>query len=151
MRAVRGGSSWKQTPVRRGASLSGSRDGGFALISSVSASPGASTCPDARSALTDRLACLRGGGGEGGGGERGRRGEERGGTWMNGREKKKNHPPTGRRSAPVERSSSRHLGGGGGLLSAPPLRFYSPGIEGRPSPRLGPLDSLVLYSVSLQT
>lgn len=69
------------------------------VISSVSLpqNPTALTCPNARSTLTDRLACLRGGGG--GGGKKG--------AWMNGKEKKNPHPPTGRQGALTERNSSR--------------------------------------------
>lgn len=68
------------------------------VISSVSLpqNPTALTRPNARSTLTDRLACLRGGGG---GGKKG--------AWMNGKEKKNPHPPTGRQGALTERNSSR--------------------------------------------
>lgn len=67
------------------------------VISSVSLpqNPTALTRPNARSTLTDRLACLRGGGG-------GKKG-----AWMNGKEKKNPHPPTGRQGALTERNSSR--------------------------------------------
>lgn len=67
------------------------------VISSVSLAqnPTALTRPNARSTLTDRLACLRGGGG-------GKKG-----AWMNGKEKKNPHPPTGRQGALTERNSSR--------------------------------------------
>lgn len=72
------------------------RSASFAVSSvSLPQNPAALTCPNARSALTELLACLREGGG-------------RRGTWMN---EKNPHPPTGRQagrqSALTERSSSR--------------------------------------------
>lgn len=67
---------------------------GYLIRLSASKNPTGLTCPNARSTLTDRLACLRGGGG---GGKKG--------TWMNG--KKNPHPPTGRQGALTERDSSR--------------------------------------------
>lgn len=59
------------------------RSASFAVSSvSLPQNPAALTCPNARSALTELLACLREGGG-------------RRGTWMN---EKNPHPPTGRQA-----------------------------------------------------
>lgn len=79
------------------------------VISSVSLpqNPTGLTCPNARSTLTDRLACLRGGGGKRG-------------TWMNG--KKNPHPPTGRQGALTDRNSSRLFRG---AVASPFLHLLS--------------------------
>lgn len=93
------------------------------LLSSVSPphSPAALTCPNARSALTDRLACLREGGGKKG-------------TWMN----------EGGKKIPILRLAGRAhwrsailpgFFGGGGIesLSAPPLSSSSLSFRGPPT------------------
>lgn len=120
------------------------RSASFAVSSvSLPQNPAALTCPNARSALTELLACLREGGG-------------RRGTWMN---EKNPHPPTGRQAggqagrqgALTERSSSRLFSEGAvesplvraAPFSAPFLPVFSP----PPSVsflRLGPQDSLAL-------
>ncbi|MED6244048.1 hypothetical protein ATANTOWER_008727 [Ataeniobius toweri] len=71
------------------------------VISSVCApqNPTGLTRPNARSAVTERLACLRGGGGGGGGGEKG--------TWMNGKKSPSSDWQAGRQGALTERNSSR--------------------------------------------
>lgn len=143
MRDVSISPSWKLTPIWCGASfgevdasLLGQRKALHSLSHpSLPQNPTGLTCPNARSTLTDRLACLREGGGK-----RGTCG------WMG---EKNPHPPTGRQGALTERNSSRLFRGAVAspfqhLLSAPSLWVSGP-------PRLGPLDSLALYSASFQT
>lgn len=85
-------SCWILTSIWCGASF-GELDASLQTFSSsvsLLQNPTALTCPNARSTLTDRLACLRGGGGK------------RGRMWM----EKNPHPPTGRQGALTERNSS---------------------------------------------
>lgn len=140
--------SWKWTPICRGASfgeldaslVGPERSASFAVSSvSLPQNPAALTCPNARSALTELLACLREGGG-------------RRGTWMN---EKNPHPPTGRQAgrqgALTERSSSRLFSEG--AVESPLVRaapFFAPFLPVFSPPpsvsflRLGPQDSLAL-------
>lgn len=115
------------------------RSASFAVSSvSLPQNPAALTCPNARSALTELLACLREGGG-------------RRGTWMN---EKNPHPPTGRQAGRQAGRTDRaqlfqaFLGGGGREPAGARASFFcsfSPSFQPSFSfLRLGPQDSLEL-------
>lgn len=92
------------------------RSASFAVSSvSLPQNPAALTCPNARSASTELLACLREEGGREGGGRRG----------MNG---KNPHPPTGRQAERTDGAQLFHasLGGGGREPAVARLPFSAP-------------------------
>lgn len=109
------GPRWKTYLMRRiiwraGRVASWPEESASFVISSVSLpqNPTGLTCPNARSTLTDRLACLRGGGGKRG-------------TWMNGKKSPSSDWQAGRTDGP--QFFQAFSGGGSEPLSAPPLTF----------------------------